>query len=41
MRKVMERHTHLVRFDVEPTAGDHQNGLVALGGTWSARSAGL
>ena len=39
MRKVMERHTHLVRFEVEPTGGDHQNGLVALGGTWSARSA--
>jgi hypothetical protein len=41
MRRVMERHTHLVRFEVEPTGGDHQNGLVALGGTWSARSAGL
>ena len=39
MRKVLERHTHLVRFEVEPTGGDHQNGLVALGGTWSARSA--
>jgi ABC-2 type transport system ATP-binding protein len=39
MRKVLERHTHLVRFEVEPTDGDHQNGLVALGGTWSARSA--
>ena len=38
MRKVFERHTHLVRFEVEPTGGDHQNGLVALGGTWSARS---
>jgi len=37
----MERHTHLVRFEVEPTGGDHQNGLVALGGTWSARSADL
>ena len=37
MRKVLERHTHLVRFEVEPTGGDHQNGLVALGGTWSAR----
>ena len=41
MRTVMERHTHLVRFEVEPTGGDHQNGLVALGGTWSARSDGL
>ena len=39
MRKVLERHTHLVGFEVEPTGGDHQNGLVALGGTWSARSA--
>ena len=39
MRKVLERHTHLVRFEVESTGGDHQNGLVALGGTWSARTA--
>ena len=38
MRKVFERHTHLIRFEVEPSGGDHQNGLVALGGTWSARS---
>jgi len=39
MRQVFERHTHLVRFEVEPTGVDQQNGLVALGGTWSARSA--
>ncbi len=39
MRRVFERHTHLVRFEVEPTGVDQQNGLVALGGTWSARSA--
>ena len=38
MRRVFERHTHLVRCEVEPTGGDQQNGLVALGGTWSARS---
>ena len=38
MRRVFERHTHLVRFEVEPTGVDQQNGLVALGGTWSARS---
>ena len=38
MRRVFERHTHLVRFEVEPTGIDQQNGLVALGGTWSARS---
>ncbi|MEC9449584.1 MAG: ABC transporter ATP-binding protein [Actinomycetota bacterium] len=38
MRQVFERHTHLVRFEVEPTGVDQQNGLVALGGTWSARS---
>jgi len=25
---------------VEPTGVDQQNGLVALGGTWSARSVG-
>ncbi len=36
MRKVFERHTHLVRFGVEPGGGDHQAGLVALGGTWRA-----
>ena len=34
-----EASESLVRFEVEPTGGDHQNGLVALGGTWSARSA--
>ena len=39
MRRVFERHTHLVRFEVESTGVDQQNGLVALGGTWSARSA--
>jgi len=39
MRRVFERHTHLVRFEVEPTGVDQQNGLVALGGTWSARPA--
>jgi len=39
MRRVFERHTHLVRFEVEPTGVDQQNGLVALGGIWSARSA--
>jgi len=39
MRRVFERHTHLVRFEVEPTGIDQQNGLVALGGTWSARPA--
>ena len=38
MRRVFERHTHLVRFDVEPSGGDHQTGLVALGGHWSARA---
>ena len=38
MRRVFERHTHLVRFEVEPTGVDQQNGLVALGGTWSAQS---
>lgn len=37
MRKVLERHTHLLRFEVEPTGVDPQNGLVALGGTWEAR----
>ncbi len=37
MRKVLERHTHLLRFEVEPTGVDPQNGLVALGGTWAAR----
>ena len=39
MRRVFERHTHLVRFEVESTGVDQQNGLLALGGTWSARSA--
>ena len=38
MKKVFERHTHLVRFSVEPGGGDHQTGLVALGGTWQARA---
>ena len=38
MRRVFERHTHLVRFDVEPSGVDHQTGLVALGGHWSARA---
>jgi len=37
MRKVLERHTHLLRFAVESTGVDPQNGLVALGGTWEAR----
>jgi hypothetical protein len=37
MRKVLERHTHLLRFEVTPTGVDPQNGLVALGGTWEAR----
>ena len=40
MKKVFERHTHLVRFSVEPGGGDHQTGLVALGGTWHARAGG-
>ena len=40
MRKVFERHTHLVRFEVEATDGSQQNGLVALGGTWSAQPVG-
>ncbi len=40
MKKVFERHTHLVRFSVEPGDGDHQTGLVALGGTWQARAGG-
>ena len=40
MKKVFERHTHLVRFSVEPGGGDHQTGLVALGGTWQARAGG-
>ena len=39
MRKVFERHTHLLRFDVEASGVDHQNGLVALGGEWSAQKA--
>lgn len=37
MRKVLERHAHFLRFEVEPTGLDPQNGLVALGGTWEAR----
>ena len=40
MRKVFERHTHLVRFEVEATDGSQQNGLVALGGTLSAQPVG-
>ena len=36
MTKVFERHTHLFRFEVDPVAGSHQTGLVALGGNWSA-----
>jgi len=40
MKKVFERHTHLVRFSVEPGGGDHQTGLVALGGTWQAQADG-
>ena len=32
MTKVFERHTHLFRFEVDPVAGSHQTGLVALGG---------
>ena len=39
MRRVLERHTHLVRFDVEPSGILHQTGLVALGGNWSAQVA--
>ena len=38
MKEVFERHTHLVRFEVDPVAGSHQTGLVALGGNWSAKS---
>ena len=37
MRRVLERHTHILRFEVSPTGIDPQNGLVALGGTWEAR----
>ena len=37
MRRVLERHTHILRFEVSPTGIDPQNGLVALGGTWKAR----
>ena len=40
MTQVFERHTHLFRFEVDPVAGSHQTGLVALGGNWSAKSAG-
>ena len=38
MTKVFERHTHLFRFEVDPVAGSHQTGLVALGGSWSAKN---
>lgn len=38
MTKVFERHTHLFRFEVDPVAGSHQTGLVALGGNWSAKN---
>ena len=37
MRRVLERHSHILRFEVSPTDVDPQNGLVALGGTWEAR----
>lgn len=37
MRRVLERHTHLMRFEVEPAGVEHQTGLVALSGCWSAR----
>ena len=37
MRRVLERHTHVLRFEVSATGVDPQNGLVALGGTWEAR----
>jgi len=37
MRRVLERHTHILRFEVSPSGIDPQNGLVALGGTWEAR----
>ena len=39
MTKVFERHTHILRFEVDPVAGSHQTGLVALGGNWTARNA--
>ena len=38
MTKVFERHTHLFRFEVDPVAGSHQTGLVALGGNWAAKN---
>ena len=38
MTKVFERHTHFFRFEVDPVAGSHQTGLVALGGSWSAKN---
>ena len=38
MTKVFERHTHLFRFEVDPVAGSHQTGLVALGGNWTAKN---
>ena len=38
MKEVFERHTHILRFEVDPVAGSHQTGLVALGGNWSAKS---
>lgn len=37
MQRVLERHTHLLRFGVTSTGAEPQNGLVALGGTWEAR----
>ncbi|MEC8948275.1 MAG: ABC transporter ATP-binding protein [Actinomycetota bacterium] len=37
MRRVLERHTHILRFEVSPTDVDPQNGLVAFGGAWEAR----
>ncbi len=37
MRRVLERHTHLLRFEVTSTGVDPQNGLVALSGRWEAR----
>jgi len=37
MRRVLERHSHILRFEVAPSNIDPQNGLVALGGTWEAR----
>ncbi len=37
MRRVLERHSHILRFEVAPSNIVPQNGLVALGGTWEAR----